>query len=346
MRILSVSDHCCMRVLKQGIALEKRGIEMVYMSKRVANSGFYEDMKYYSTYIDHNHFAQKIQRYKDIDLIHVHNEPDWMGHIAKQFRPDLPVVFDAHDLFSARLPHAADKFGDEDRSFKKCDAFVYPSIGYKEHSLKLYKKYNIKNRPNLVLYSMCNEEWLVDTPLPRIHSLVYEGGLRVKEQHPAIPDNMKYHQYRDFNEVFKWLSSRNIPITAFSANVDGIIHHGESGALVTPAIPYQILTKQLSRFDWGIVGSPIPDNPQWKHAMPHKLFECIAAGTPVIGFHAKELCNFIEKHKIGIVVDDWKDIPDVYDQHEKYRRNLLFLQQQFVMERHIQKLIDLYKELV
>jgi glycosyltransferase involved in cell wall biosynthesis len=303
-------------------------------------------MLYHSGYYDPQHLAYKVQRYKDIDIIHVHNEPDWFGHVCKSVRPDVPVVFDAHDLFSVRLPHAADKFQDEVQSFKKCDAFVYPSKGYQKHCAKLYKQFGVDKKPNEVIYSMCNEDFLKDSSMPRIGGIVYEGGLRVKEPHPEIPEDMKYHQYRDFNGVFEYLTKQGIPVVAFAANQDAMMHHGNSGALITPPMPYPALINHLSRFDWGIVGSPIPGSLQWKYAMPHKLFEYIAAGIPILAFGADELCQFVEKHQIGVALDTIEDIPKVYGDHDKYRKNLWFLQTQFTMEKQIPKLVKLYEELI
>jgi glycosyltransferase involved in cell wall biosynthesis len=346
MKILSVSEHCCGRVWKQGFALEKLGHEVIYMYQRVANQFMEPFFKNTTKYMDVNSFINKLQQYKDIDIIHVHNEPDWMGHMAKQYRPDVPVVFDAHDLFSVRIPDSADKFGDEIKSFKVCDAFVYPSFGYQKHARKLYDKFGIKNKPDLVLYSWPLADFQTVTPLPPFRGIVYEGGLRVKEDHPGIPDNLKYHQYRDFNAIFQKLTEMGIPVMAFPGNEDAPFTHGNSGALVTPPLPYMTLMDHLGRFDWGIVGSPLVDNLQWHYAIPHKFLEYLAAGLPVISFNADEIKKFIDKHQVGITVTDFEEIRDRYQEHNKYRQNVWFLQKLFTMERHIGDLIDLYKELI
>lgn len=337
-----------MRVLKQGFALEKRGIEVNYLFQRVANVTYQYQLLNTSIYHDPRHLAAKVQAYKDIDLIHVHNEPDWFGHVCKSVRPDLPVVFDAHDLFSVRLPDKKDEFLDEVMSFKKCDGFVYPSVGYQDHCNNIYKKFNVDKKPNEVIYSMCNEDYVSDTHGPRRHGIVYEGGLRIPEHegNPSIPEEYRYHDYRDFRNVFKFLTDNGIPVTAFCANHDGSFHHSQSGAIVTPPLPYESFMSHLGAFDWGLVGSPIPGNLQWKYAMPHKMFEYIAAGVPILAFGAEELCKFVTKHQIGIALESYEQIPEVYHQHQNFRDNLWFLQKQFTMESQIQKLVDMYEELI
>ncbi len=343
MKILSISEHLCTRVLKQGFALQKNDIDVFFMFHTQSNPCFEPSLRYMTVFQDVDHFAHRVMSFKDIDLIHVHNEPDWMGHVAKQCRPDLPVVFDAHDLFSVRINNV---LPDESKCFENCDAFVYPSVGYRNHCLDLYKDFAIRDKPNIVIYSMCNSEMVVDTPLTRINAAVYEGGLTVKESDPNIPEDQKYCEYRDFNQVFRYLSDRGIPIVVFSANMDGVKTHGESGAMVLPHVNYFQLLPHLSRFDWGLVGSPIENNLQWDYAMPHKLFEYLAAGIPVITWQAAEIADFVRQHNVGVVLDSWKEIPDIYDQHEQYRENVSVVRPEFTMEREIEKLIAMYAELL
>ncbi len=343
MRILSISDHLCTRVLKQGFALQKSGVDVVFMFRVQSNPCFEPSLRCMTIFKDPQHFIHRVKSFTNIDLIHVHNEPDWFGHVAKQCHPDVPVVFDAHDLFSVRIGKV---LPDEAKSFSACDAFVYPSVGYKQHCLEIHKDIGIRDKPNIVIYSMCNSDMLAKTPTARINAAVYEGGLSIREEDPNIPEDHRYLDYRDFNEVFRYLSDKGIPIVAFAANTDAVVHHGESGAMVLGPVDHFQLLSHLSRFDWGLVGSPLKANLQWDYAMPHKLFEYIAAGIPIITWSAAEVAEFVKKHKVGVVVDSWKDIPDIYDQHEQYRKNVSLVQTQFTMEKQIDELIAMYEELL
>lgn len=341
MHVLMVSHHCCARVIKEGLALEKRGIKVTYMQNKMSNT-MEPSLLYRIMYHDVEHFTWLLGRVKDVDIIHVHNEPDWMGHISKAVHPNVPVVFDAHDLFSVRINEV---FADEKKSFEMCDAFIYPSVGYMDHALDTH---NIQDKPNEVIYSMCNIDAVVETPSPMLGGLVYEGGLRVQadEIREGVPEQYRYHNYRNFNEVFRYLTEKGLPVTAIAANPDAMQHHGGSGAMVVASLDFDSLIRNLTRFNWGIVGSPIKGSHQWDTAMPHKLFEYIAAGLPILTWDAKEIAEFVNKHQVGIVLDSYKDIPEVYNMHSKYRNNVWFLQNKFVMERQIHKLIKVYNKLL
>lgn len=312
------------------------------MQRRVSSS-LESDLLRSVQYFNEEHFAHQLGRLDDVDIIHVHNEPDWLGYVSKQIKPDIPVVFDAHDLFSVRLNEIPEE---EKKCFDMCDAFVFPSIGYQKHACRTYP--NIKDKPNIVIYSYVNGHLMVEQSMPSLGGIVYEGGLRVAqtELNAGVDKEHSYHDYRNFNQVFYDLTSAGIPVTVFTANNDALSHHGQSGAFLIPCVDYISLLQNMSRFDWGIAGSPLQDNMQWNTAMPHKLFEYIAAGIPVLTWGSNEIGNFVEKHKIGIALDHWMQIPEVIDKSEEYRKNVRFLQKNFCMEKNIDPLIKLYENII
>lgn len=341
MKVLFVSEHCCSRVVKEGVALRKAGIDVVFMQNRIANTDFTAMLYPLVYYNGPEDLSDKISSMRDIDIIHVHNEPDWMGHVCKQFRPDLPLVFDAHDLFSVRVNQ---RTPDEEMAFKMADAFVYPSKGYMEHALDWHSDKNIQGRPNIVVYHAVNSEFIMHGYLARMNALVYQGGLRVDEG-DTVEEEHKYHRYRDYRKMFWWLSKQNIPLMVFAANPDALDTYKDLGAFMTMPMAYPFLMKELTRFSWGLAGGPVPHY-QWDTAMPHKLFEYIAAGIPVLTFNAKEVAEFVTENDFGIALDSWRDIPDVIGKDERYRKNVLDRRHLFTMENEIDKLIELYMGLL
>lgn len=347
MRILFVSDHCCSRVVKEGLALQKRGVDVTYVQNRIANPTFLNILPKASFYNGDKQLAQTLSVLKnDCDIVQVHNEPDKLARVVKRVLPEKPLVFDAHDLFSVRI-QVID--ADESFAFRESDAFVYPSDGYMKWAKDTYRFYGVDKKPNVLVHSMPNEDWVVDDTNALMDAIVYEGGLRVPEDpRPGHPESFKYHEYRDFRKLFSFLSSIGIPVVAYPGNSDAIDHHRGCGAILNYPLEYPDLIPALSHYKWGIAGGPI-QTLQWDWAMPHKLFEYLAAGIPVIGFNSDNIKEFIEKHEVGVYVNSWYDIPDVFKDHElqaRLRANVLEKQRQFTMEREVEPLLNTYKGLL
>lgn len=339
MKVLMLTDHCCMRVIKMGIALGKQGVIVHYLNKRLSNPTFSPSLYSMSEYVSDEHLAQKLQALDHFDIIHVHNEPDSLGVIAKQVRPDMKVIFDAHDLFSVRI---GVNYPDEKFVFANCDGFVFPSLSYQKHATELHGI----TKPMRTVYSMCNEDFVQDPQPVRFNALAYEGGLRIPENIDA-PDEFKYHSYRDFRGIFRDITNRlRIPLIVFPANADAIANYQIPGVMIHNPLDYPTMMNYMSMCRWGFVGGPTPGIPQWDMAMPNKLFEFLAAGVPIIAINATELSEFVDRWKVGVCVDSIEEIPSVFEQSEKYRANVWFLQNKFTMENEIHKVVNLYKEVI
>jgi len=278
---------------------------------------------------------QSSRSFRDIDLIHVHNEPSWLGYVAKELRPDVPMVFDAHDLNAVRFGKATT---DERKSIGACDAVILPSVGYQDYCKKcpaFVKPYkgkqytSISQKPTEVIYSMCNEHAMNVPPLPRIPGIVYQGGVSINGN------------YRDYRRVAAFLAQHNISFHVYGATMDYIKEYSAAGAICMPTLPYMDLMKELTRYDWGFVGSPVP-SPQWHAAMANKMFEYIAAGIPCIVYQADEAADFIMEHELGVAVNSLDDIPGIYDSHEYYRKIVQEKRHQFTMTSQVDKIEALY----
>ena len=318
--------------------MKQEGIDTHFIQKRVSNPGFRRLFPAMSEYANPDEFALHLidKSKRDIDLIHVHGEPDRMGHIAKEVRPDLPVVYDAHDLNSVRLDQLSE---DEEKTFEVCDGFVFPSIPYQEASCKLH---NIK-RPTEVIYSMCNEEVLsFGAEHARINGIVYQGGISESKRSMEATE---YHR-RDYRVIAEALDSEGIPFFVYPANLGADEEQWSNlGALMMPRLQYEQLMKQLGRFDWGLIGNEVRCN-QRSWAMPNKLFEYIAAGIPVISFNTDEVSKFIKEHGLGIAVSAVSEIADLYDLHEGYRENVKKKRALFTMESKTPKLLNFYERVI
>ena len=333
MNVVFASVHCCIRVVKEGLALAKKGINVHFLQERFANDYFPGVLPTCSFYTGPEQYMAKLKRMEGIDIIHVHNEPDWVGKLAKQARPDIPVIFDAHDLNSARKGICSD---DEADSFAMCDGFVYPSQEYMDHATSWH---NVK-KPQIVLHSKCIKEFTEIAPLPRMGGLVYQGGLGVSQ----VDGGMSY-DYRDYRRLATTLTNLKVPLTLISATqmIQGA--YGATGALVIYPLHYLQLLQTLSRFDWGLCASPVRST-QWDWAMPNKLFEYLAAGIPVMVYQAAACAKFVEEHKVGIVVEKLQDVPKMLGYHHEFRKKVEKKRKDFLIEDEIHKLLTLYQEVL
>ena len=342
MNIIFASYACCIRTIKEGIALMQQGHAVTFLQKTMANWELLAELPVVSFFgnpfkMDESpeYYMRKLKMFQETDLIHVHNEPSWLGHKAKEACPDIPVIFDAHDLNLVRQtirhnPEKKEATKDEIKSFKMCDGVIFPSVGYQEYCKK-YKA--LVYTPTEVIYSMVNKHVLHMPGVSRLPGIVYQGGLTIN------------NNYRDYRQVASILNNMKIPFHIYDTTMNYMQQYTAAGAICMPTQSYYSLIRNLNRYDWGFVGSPIKSS-QWDRAMPNKMFEFIAAGIPCLVYQANECAEFVKKHNLGIVVDDLRDIPSIYDQHEKYRKIVMQKRDQFTMESQTEKILTLYEKVL
>lgn len=334
MKVCLASFHCCIRVVKEMIALNKAGVETITLCHHMANAdlqSLHQSIVYYTDQYD---YRAKLERLRDIQLIHVHNEPDWLGRVARNSRPDLPVVFDAHDLNSVRLGWVEE---DEAFVFKHCDGFIFPSQGYYDLCVS---NFGLNPDACAVILSMNSEDHIINVPKARMNGIVYEGGLSAPS--PEEQGSIDY-MARDMREVCGLSFRHGIPFVIFGANGEYVNHYVPTGAMCLPPSHYEYMMSELSRFDWGFIGNTKTCS-QRKYAMPNKLFEYVAAGIPVIVMNAEECGEFVEKNEIGIHVRSFKELLDRYDEHKRLREIVKEKKSLLTMESQIDEIFKVYDE--
>jgi hypothetical protein len=331
-RVLILSHHGCIRVMKQGFAL-MRNHDVHFMQNSVTDEAFLLPMKECSFYTTRESLTAKLAVMPDFDVIHVHNEPDWLVTAAKKAKPNTPVVYDCHDLDSQRDGEKANP--DEIEAMKVADAYIFPSQAYYEgasryHSLPPHK-------PKAVVYSMCNQMSI--GPLPRVRGIAYEGGIAA----PVEGYNYtRYPAYRDHRALVEAMYYANIPIALYGVSDIFMNQYRSIGALCFPPMPYVNMLRELTRWDWGFVGCA-EKYKTMEGSMPNKLFEYVAAGIPVIACNSPEAERFVVDNELGVSVDSIEDINDIYDTHEEWREKVREKKDQFIMEREIDKVERIYR---
>ena len=100
----------------------------------------------------------------------------------------------------------------------------------------------------------------------------------------------------------------------------------------------------MTKFDFGIVPFiETEENSRHVNSMlPHKLFEYLAAGLPVISSDIQGMREFIMKERVGIVYKDIDDIVNGIDELKKIK----IVNKEYTVEDNIDKLIDFYYMLI
>lgn len=351
MNIVMVSYHSCIRGQKAALALKDRGHNVHLISNKAPYNWIYYNT--FSLVHDLGQTINAIKMYaKFADVFHVHNEPNWYVTGIKE-SVDTPVVIDVHDSFLSRLTdEEVDKAreqgekafritAEERNNFQLADALVFPCQAYED---LIMKEFGL-GQPSLVLPSYCYWKDYQYSCGEWVGGLVYQGRLDLNEE-------IKKHgflrgfYYCDYEEMAKKLSDEGIAFHLYAMRTDekfldiykdiSIIHEGKE---------YPTLLKCLTRHDWGLVGNIFP-TPQWRVALPNKLFEYIAACVPIVAINAKESAKFLKEHKLGIEIESIQELKERWPEHEEIRKNLIKTRMNFTMDAHVHKLEELYKKII
>ena len=332
--VLFVSYHHCIRVIKEMVCLKERGMYIHSVCHTCASEESLRVPSSVALYQEPPQLRAKLQDLPPIpfDLVHVHNTPDWMAGLVRETLPDLPLVYDVHDLYSIGTMQPD---SNEREAMQVADAYVFPFDLFRDTAADLHGPC-VMSRPSAIIESRVPEELQIQRTLPRIGGIVYEGGL-------SSPGTVRMGKsaYRDYTGVCESLTRIGVPISMYGVGMDVMPEYLKAGAICHGPLPYHRLLSELSRYDWGFVGAPNPVCPEINLALPNKLFDYLAAGIPVIVFGANAAAEWVVRNDCGVVVKSVFDIPQILNQHELYRERVRA--RKWTMDTEIPKLLDLYE---
>ena len=346
LKVAHISGHGCVRAHKMALAQMMDGTKVHFIVGQ--NGGHLESYNSVALAQDLDQLSESIRIYsKEVDIFHVHNEPSYYVSLVKEVC-NVPVVLDVHDSYLARItPVEHDKMMEEGRfqlrisieernNFQLADALVFPSQSFGD---LICNEFSLK-QPRLILpgyvpkmfYHYDIREWM--------GGLVYEGKVNLPtELTHGAGAGFRYCDYlelakkaRELKLDFHLYAGRNGKDFKEAYNKIAVVHHPQL---------YGDLIKCLSRHDWGLVGN-LGSSPEWDVAMPNKLFEYVAAGTPIVAMNAPECEKFILEHGIGISVKSIEELAERWSEHRTCRNKLLKVRKKFSMENYTQDLYDLY----
>ena len=262
MRILFLSYHCCIRVAKEYWALKAvcPDVEIHCCQTKVANGVAQYSISPLSFYHPTEELLEAhLRTLGRFDVVHVHNEPNWLARVARRVFPDTPLVFDAHDLDSMRFG----EFDEEEYAIiSDCDGLVFPSVSY---AVETRKRYQLEHKHAAIVLSACNRSVMQNLhrlqPFPRLPYLdgvVYEGGVSVTglkwEDNASITsedEDLWRRVYRDYRPIAHGLAEKDIPFAIYGVAPQLQPEYHAAGAICFPSMPYLNMLAQLSPVELG-----------------------------------------------------------------------------------------------
>ncbi|UCC39328.1 MAG: glycosyltransferase [Candidatus Aminicenantes bacterium] len=364
MRILFLEEQPCIRALKyaKGLRSNYKDIELYFGYRGLTLDGFYghgeelfvEWFKLNSnTALTLKSIVDKINP----DIIHSHNAPDSLTVAAIQaFKGVIPIVHDVHDLMTIRhtafddgierMEAPPDRIEHEEKiALEKSDGVIAVSEAILEIASQ---KYNLDGQKNLVF-----PNYIVNDMIPQVFKdkvsrldgtvhIVYEGHL----------DGKRSGGHYDLYDIFKEIAGQAIHMHIYPSRETDfykklseeeifIYYHG--------SLPPPHLMVEITQYDFGWSGFNAKKNRDHVDTvLANKTIEYISAGLPVISFPHKAQKRFIEKHGVGLVIDDISELSEKLKTRdiEAIKRRVQEKRYSFTIEKQIGKIYQFYRNII
>lgn len=353
MRVLFLQGQPCMRALKYAMALRERdpGLRLGFAFQGKTLTEWYGigDELFDSLWrlgdnggVD----LRGVVREFAPDVIHSHNLPDSLTVLALELANGVPVIHDAHDLYSLRRTPYEDGLPEPENPVELEKRAIEGSAALVTVSEEMTREVGARHRPpphveafaNYALASHLPSELPgPDRSLDRAPRIVYEGTLSTNGGH------------YDLREIFVAIVRGGATLDVYPARpapkyerlaeaMPGMRCHGQ----LAPAG----LLRELTRYDFGWAGFNASLNgPHLDTALPNKLFDYLGAGLPVLTLGHKALRRVIESEGVGASLDTLDDLADQLAALDlcALRRRVAAARSRLTVEANIHRIAGLYE---
>lgn len=282
---------------------------------------------------------------------------DWLVPLCSISRKHkVPLIVDLRDM-SSQVPRVVLDHGEEHTidavsfheiaMFRVADGLLHVSPGCRESAHKLHP--SSRGTRSFTVPCLVTQPELVpqaELPDPKTRrGLVYSGGIgRCDEQ-----------TFRNYGEFFERLVlggvdvhlqagvERNNPLSETILN-----QYAARGVVVHDRVPDAQLTRKLTQFKWGFVGFPKAFN-LGNAAFPNKLFEYLAAGTPVVVANAVDAGTWVQHFGVGYWIRCQEDFDQLSERLTEElwwecHRNIMRQREQWTYEAHKEELLKFFRQ--
>ena len=362
MRVMFLQPQPCIRALKLAKGLrwamgEEVSIVFGYLDKTLTEfygrgDEFFDEFVRLSREDPGKSISELVERYKP-HIIHSHNAPDFLTVSAVNAVDDTPVIHGTHDALTMRKTgyEAGDNEAkirgyavDEKIANEQSDGRIYVSEGVRDY---IRQRYSVDPEVDLVFHNYINEDMI---PRELTGKLSDEDGKTHIVYAGTITSKIDGHHY-DLRDIFREIAEHGFHIHIYAARGDEayskladeneLIHyHGHFDQRL-------LLEEELKKYDYGWAGfNDVKNREHLDVALPNKAFEYIACGLPVLTFPHRALSEFVEEHKVGLVIDGFDRMKEKLAESEEIRDNVVKKRYEFTIENNINRLIRFYTNLI
>lgn len=316
LRVLMVHIDPCIRVLKEVQALVQAGvtIDILCLScnltpqlRELVGSVYIEpDVQQFHAFLR--------DRGTQWDIIHCHNEPNFITALALDACPARPVIYDCHDMTSARSTLTEQEAALEKLCFTQSRGIVHVSEGLKKIA---FAKYGPTLSIVLPSYPLASESRIgAQKKLPGKH-VVYQGTL-------SGPEDPRYI-YRFYFPMFEKLVASGVHLHMYPTKTasDAVLRPYKELSQqnrrlhVHNSLPYSELIATMSQYQWGFSGFNFDGIPSsdtinfLNSALPNKFFDYLLAGVCPIVINNATTAEFAVRHGLGYAAKNMDDFVSI-----------------------------------
>ncbi len=302
------------------------------------------------------------------DAIHIHDLPLCkLGYIFKK-RYNLLMICDQHEYYSnwiVKTAHYNTISGKlikllspwksyEKKYLSKADAVITVEEPLKEIyitkvGIKPDKIFCVSNTPLQSLFNQANVKVDITDMYSDFFTILYVGGMDILRGIDVAIKSLKYLKDKIPNVKLLLIGNESKYF-----DMRSLIEKEDVSKLVE-FVPFQdisMLPSYISAADICFF-TPQTNRTEIHHTIATKIYQYIAMGRPVIVSNAKMMAEFIEKNKLGFVINE-KDENEFAEKvlmianeptlSIKFRKNALDISNQFFWEQTVLPLIDFYNQ--
>ncbi|MBZ0312894.1 methyltransferase domain-containing protein [Clostridium butyricum] len=239
----------------------------------------------------------------DYDVLFTCNEPDYLTVMLQL--SNKTIIYDCHDMMSLRGDINNEQIILEHIANSKSDGNIYVTQLVKQTA---QEKFKLKNKPIMLLDNYILKEQLPQNKCEKLSCLdgeihcVYEGGL----------SNIDGH-HRNIEKIFIELAKNKVHVHCYTVFDND---HYKNLAEKYKYIHFEgtkepnELIREMTKYDIGLTVLNVNERNKkfLDTTFPNKAWEYLAAGLPILFSDLFSFRNFLNKHKVGEIINKDEDL--------------------------------------